>query len=707
MLGCYSANPIFFFGFCHIQSQEFEPSSVCLICPKYTLHQKSCLTLEAKKQRKLKQDLFTVCFYKLQLINQQTVTLPLLVNSPERVMSDEEFYSEESYEFEFEDEDEDEDAGSNNNDNDSDSKIDEDSSIENLYYTAKGFKDEDEDKAIEKFNEIITSKDKDSECDHYEYVFKSHKQLMKLYFKQKNYDSVLNTLKGLFTVISKIDKSYFEDSISKMIVHYSIDSNNFEFLNQFYNILLEKSQLNNIRLWFKINTNLLNLKIEQKQYQEIPELLKQIYEKLKSSNESIQKSFTLQIIACEIDYLSKVSNNDTKNLARMGQLYRMSLKITTAVTHPKILAVVKECGGKVQFYRENFEKAHVEFYESFKSYDEAGSSLKYKLLKYVALCSLLTENELDPFESQETQTISKSPEFDNLKLLIKAYNSLKLNEFQTILERLNDTNDDFYKDSIFIDSCKEILKNLQSKILLNYIKGYSAIKFEFLCRQLKINEPELECLLLKSVSNGKFKESKIDFVNKVIFTASADKKYLNRACFPQTSTKDIYYNVKLLEFVSPPSPSTLSIIQDDIMEVDESSTTTSNNGNSNNLRLKNTNYMHRFFFAIDRPTKAKDWFSSIESWYIFMMSGIPASHKDEISQKEQVINEQKAENITTSTSMSNKAESELANFNTGLLNSTVNLEDDNNDVSDIEEINKVDVLNNWYRELQDYLNLIA
>ena len=261
-------------------------------------------------------------------------------------MSDEEFYSEESYEFEFEDEDEDEDAGSNNNDNDSDSKIDEDSSIENLYYTAKGFKDEDEDKAIEKFNEIITSKDKDSECDHYEYVFKSHKQLMKLYFKQKNYDSVLNTLKGLFTVISKIDKSYFEDSISKMIVHYSIDSNNFEFLNQFYNILLEKSQLNNIRLWFKINTNLLNLKIEQKQYQEIPELLKQIYEKLKSSNESIQKSFTLQIIACEIDYLSKVSNNDTKNLARMGQLYRMSLKITTAVTHPKILAVVKECGVK-------------------------------------------------------------------------------------------------------------------------------------------------------------------------------------------------------------------------------------------------------------------------------------------------------------------------------------------------------------------------
>ena len=620
-------------------------------------------------------------------------------------MSDEEFYSEESYEFEFEDEDE-EDNGSTNDDNDNDDNVDEDTSIENLYYTAKGFKDDDEQTAIDKFKEIIEFKNKEPEHDQYEYIFKSYKQLMKLYFKQNKSDTMLDILNELFTIVSKIDKSYFEDSISKMILHYSNDSNNFEFLNKFYCILLDNSQLNNIRLWFKINTNLLNLKIDQEQYQEIPQLLKQIHQKLKTSNESIQKSFTLQIIACEIEYLSKVSKNDTKNLARMGQLYRMSLKITTAVTHPKILAIIKECGGKVQFYRENFEKARVEFYEGFKSYDEAGSSLKYKLLKYLALCSLLTESELDPFESQETQTISKSKEFDSLKLLIKSYNSLDLHEFQTILEQFNDIDDEFYKDSIFIDFCKEILKNLKSKILLNYTKGYSVIKFEFLYDQLKINESDLECLLLKSIASGKFKDSKVDFVNKVVFTESTNKKNLNRACFPQTCAKDIYYNVKLLEFVSPPQEQQQFLsFQDDIMEVDENTTITTNDNNY----LKNVDYLHKLFFAIDRPIKVKDWFNYIESWYIFLISAIPASHKGEISQKEQVINEQKAENTTTSTSLNNnsKAENELANFNTGLLNSTIIIEDDNDEISDIEEINKIDVLNNWYNELKEYLNLVS
>ncbi|RCK54883.1 COP9 signalosome complex subunit 2 [Candida viswanathii] len=613
-------------------------------------------------------------------------------------MSDEEFYSEESYEFEFEDED-DNDEGSNTNDNDNDSKIDEDTCVDNMYYTAKGFKDDDQETAIEKFKKIVELKDKEPEDDDYEYIFKSHKQLMKLYFSEKNYDAMLDVLTELFTIVSKIDKSYFEDSISKMILHYSSDSNDFDFLNRFYNILLDKAQLNNVRLWFKINTNLLNLKIEQEQYQEIPQLLHQIYQKLKTSSESIQKSFTLQIIASEIEYLSKVSNDDNSNLARMGQLYRMSLKITTAVTHPKILAIIKECGGKVQFYRENFEKARVEFYESFKSYDEAGSALKYKLLKYVALCSLLTESELDPFESQETQTIAKSREFDSLKLLIKAYSLLDLQEFQTILVEQRTLDDSgFYKDPIFVTSCKEILKNLRSKILLNYIKGYSAIKFDFLCNQLKITESELEGLLLRLIMGGRLKDSKVDYVHKVIFTeTNGSNKNSNRACFPQTSKKDIYYNVKLLEFVMPPQP---AISQDDIMEVDENSPTLYS------TPPKSLDYLHKFFFAIDRPTKPKDWFSYIESWYIFMMSAIPASHKGEISQKEQVINEQKAENITTSTSF-NKAESELANFNTGLLNSTLAVEEENNDESDIEEINKVDVLNNWYGELKEYLNLIA
>ena len=60
--------------------------------------------------------------------------------------------------------------------------------------------------------------------------------------------------------------------------------------------------------------------------------------------------------------------------------------------------------------------------------------MKYKLLKYYALCSLLIESELDPFQSQETQIISKSSnQFNKLKLLIKYYSDLDLEKFENLV----------------------------------------------------------------------------------------------------------------------------------------------------------------------------------------------------------------------------------------------------------------------------------
>ena len=102
--------------------------------------------------------------------------------------------------------------------------------------------------------------------------------------------------------------------------------------------------------------------------------------------------------------------------------------------------------------------------------------MKYKLLKYYALCSLLIESELDPFQSQETQIISKSSnQFNKLKLLIKYYNDLDLEKFENLvfssleldsslpsssqeIDEESIENDDIYKVAI-----QEILYNLKSK----------------------------------------------------------------------------------------------------------------------------------------------------------------------------------------------------------------------------------------------------
>lgn len=709
-------------------------------------------------------------------------------------MSDEEFYSEESYEFEFEDEDEDggdfdienneddsDQTGNNNNNNSNSNKSNLEKALDNQYYSAKSFKDDDPKHAIIEFQKIIDSLSDVNDDDNnnnveeqYEWKFKSYKQLMKLCFDQQNFQLFLETLTQLIQLIPKFNhdghyKSYIEESFSKMINRYSILAN-VTFVTQFYNTLLnylDSNSNSSCRLWFKININLLNLHLDHQIYDDIPNLLQKVYSKLNiisngGSNgclETMLNSFKLQTIAIEIDYLTKI-NQFNLNLPRMNQLYRMSSKITTVVTHPRICAIINQCRGLIQFYRGNYHRANIEFYKSFQNYDEAGSTMKYKLLKYYALCSLLIESELDPFQSQETQIISKSSnQFNKLKLLIKYYNDLDLEKFENLIfssleldsslpsssqdiDGESIENDDIYKVAI-----QEILYNLKSKVLLNYIKAYSAIKFEFLYRKLRIDENQLRSILLQLSMAGKLKDSQIDYVNKVIFTqtsinnsksSNSDKK--SRACFPQLSQKDIYYNVKYYEVVSfgqSDATNGSSVVSnagnnsndyrtDDNMDIDD------NNFNFHIVPTENTNtdYFRKYFFVIDRPLKIQDWFIPIESWYLFLVSSIPHTYKQEISQKEQVMHEQKqveivnpngitpsAPGATITTSTMSRADIELSNFNTGLLNSVVNIDSNNNfgnGVDDeqyeydqsVQQLNKVDLLNDWYAQAREYYNLL-
>lgn len=52
---------------------------------------------------------------------------------------------------------------------------------------------------------------------------------------------------------------------------------------------------------------------------------------------------------------------------------------------------------------EDWTKAQVDFFEAFKAYDEAGSPQRIQVLKYLVLAHMLTESEIDPFDSQETK----------------------------------------------------------------------------------------------------------------------------------------------------------------------------------------------------------------------------------------------------------------------------------------------------------------
>lgn len=72
-----------------------------------------------------------------------------------------------------------------------------------------------------------------------------------------------------------------------------------------------------------------------------------------------------------------------------------------------------------------FEKAHTDFFEAFKNYDESGSPRRTTCLKYLVLANMLMKSGINPFDSQEVRnhcywfeclliiTISKNEARDN------------------------------------------------------------------------------------------------------------------------------------------------------------------------------------------------------------------------------------------------------------------------------------------------------
>jgi COP9 signalosome complex subunit 2 len=97
------------------------------------------------------------------------------------------------------------------------------------------------------------------------------------------------------------------------------------------------------------------------------------------------------------------------------------LRIKSAIPHPRIMGVIRECGGKMHMSErtpllnmtdlDEFEAAQNDFFESFRNYDEAGSLQRIQVLKYFVLANMLMESDIDPFSSQETKPYSRCCSF--------------------------------------------------------------------------------------------------------------------------------------------------------------------------------------------------------------------------------------------------------------------------------------------------------
>lgn len=113
-----------------------------------------------------------------------------------------------------------------------------------------------------------------------------------------------------------------------------------------------------------------------------------------------------------------------------------------------------------------FERAHTDFFEAFKNYDESGSPRRTTCLKYLVLANMLMKSGINPFDSQEAKPYKNDPEILAMTNLVVSYQNNDINEFESILRnnRNNIMADPFIREHIEGESLRIFPQSFDSVV---------------------------------------------------------------------------------------------------------------------------------------------------------------------------------------------------------------------------------------------------
>ncbi|KAJ8653466.1 hypothetical protein O0I10_010902 [Lichtheimia ornata] len=395
---------------------------------------------------------------------------------------------DQEYDFEYEDDDDEE----------------PDADLENRYYNAKARKEDDPEGAITEFQGVV-----DAEEEKGDWGFKSLKQMAKISFHLHKHQDTLRYYKQLLTYTkSAVTRNYSEKSINN-ILDYVSTADDMAFVEQFYQVSLEAlSEMKNERLWVKTNLKLAKLWLDRKEYGRLTKILRELRaacETEDGTDHQRKGTHLLEVLALEIQMYT-----ETKNNKKLKELYHQCMGVKSAIPHPRIMGVIRECGGKMHMREKEWDNAQTDFFESFKNYDEAGSPQRIQVLKYLVLANMLTDSQINPFDSQETKPYKNDREIVAMTNLVSAYQRKDIGEFERILKvnRQSIMGDSFIRD--YID---DVLRNIRTLVLVKLIKPYTRVELSFIAKRLNITVEEVEELAVGLILDKKI-SGQIDQVNQ-------------------------------------------------------------------------------------------------------------------------------------------------------------------------------------------------
>ncbi|KAK8858486.1 hypothetical protein IAR55_002713 [Kwoniella newhampshirensis] len=440
-------------------------------------------------------------------------------------MSDDEFMMEDAAddeEYDFDYDDDEEDSG----------MADETGDVENQYYKAKSLKEDDAEGALRAFRTIV-----DDQTEKGEWGFKALKQMTKMnYLHLHRPEKALASYRELLGYTKNyVTRNYAEKSINNILDYVGGEGKHaalapkvpLDTLEEFYEATrVACEEAKNERLSTKSNLKLAKLWLDRKEYNRLHPILRSLHATcapsagMSSSDDQSKGSLLLELYAIEIQMYS-----DLKETRKLKEIYNASMQVKNAIPHPRIMGVIRECGGKMWMMEKSWDKASTDLFESFRQYDESGSTQRIQVLKYLVLTYMLMGSEINPFDSQETKPYKNDPQITAMTSLVSAYQRRDVQEAERILKanRATITNDPFI--NYFVD---DLLRSLRTQYIIDIIKPYTRMELPQLAKTLNVGRTEVESLVVSLILDGKI-EGKIDQVNGLLildrFNVASRKRY--------------------------------------------------------------------------------------------------------------------------------------------------------------------------------------
>lgn len=271
-------------------------------------------------------------------------------------------------------------------------------------------------------------------------------------------------------------------------------------IEKFYSLTLQCFQsTNNERLWLKTNIKLARLLLDRKDYHAVARKLRELHNacrKPDGTDDPSKGTYSLEIYALEIQMYSETRNNN-----QLKVLYQKALKVRSAVPHPKIQGVIRECGGKMHMSEENWKEAQSDFFEAFRNYDEAGDLRRIQVLKYLLLTTMLMKSDINPFDSQEMKPYRNDPRISAMTELVDAYQRDDIYRYEDVLQK----NTDLLADPFIAENIDEVTRNMRTKGVVKLIAPYTRMRIGWLAERLRITEPEVMDILSFLIVDGRVK----------------------------------------------------------------------------------------------------------------------------------------------------------------------------------------------------------